>query len=66
MPGNEYTARINQAADECLGRCLQSSTPPHLTLSGFCRELEEERRWRMDDVELVRTIVSNALARQGV
>jgi hypothetical protein len=65
MPGDEYTARINQAADECLDRCLRSSTPTNLTLSGFCRELEDERRWRKDDVEIVRSIVTKALALRG-
>jgi hypothetical protein len=65
MPGDDYVARINHAADECLGRCFRSSTPPELTLTGFCRELEEERLWSKPDVELVRTIVSKALAQRA-
>jgi hypothetical protein len=64
MPEDDYVARINQAADEGLGRCFRSSTPPELTLTGFCRELETERQWSKADVELVRTIVSRALAQR--
>lgn len=65
MPSDDYVARINQAADECLGRCFRSSTPPDLTLRGFCSELEQERGWVKNDIELVRNIVSQALLQRG-
>jgi len=58
----DSVARINHAVDECLDRCLKSSTPGHLTLEGYCCELREDPDWSGDEVNQVRSIVLRLLA----
>lgn len=67
MPNpNDQIARLNQAVDECLGRCSQASTPPNLTVEGYCRELQQERGWDNAEVQQVREIVTRALVRRAI
>jgi len=61
---DDLTSRINQAVDECLDRCSKSSTPPGITIDGFCRELLDERAWRQPDVDQVNAIVTRIMIQQ--
>ena len=63
---NDQIARMNQAVDECLGRCSQASTPPALTIEGYCRELHEERGWDNAEVHQVREIATRTLVQRAV
>jgi hypothetical protein len=58
----DVIAKINRAVDECLDRCLASSTPGHLTLEGFCRDLQGNPAWTKEEIEQVRSIVLRNLA----
>jgi hypothetical protein len=55
-------AKMNRTVDECLDHCLRSSTPGHLTLEGFCRDLREDQGWKDEEIELLRSIVLRILA----
>lgn len=55
---DDFVARINQAVDECLGRCSQAGVPPAITVDGYCRELLHERQWQPNDIEAVRKIAA--------
>jgi hypothetical protein len=59
MP-DDVVARMNQAVDECLERCSNASTPPALTIEGYCRDLKDNG-WDDADVELVRRVATRAL-----
>jgi hypothetical protein len=56
----DLVSRINQAVDECLDRCSKSSTPPDITIDGFCQELLKQG-WPEADVEQVRQIATRAV-----
>jgi hypothetical protein len=58
----DVVAKINRAVDECLDRCLNSSTPGHLTLEGFCRDLQNNPAWTSEEIGNVRSIVLRLLA----
>lgn len=58
----DAVARINSAVDECLDRCLKSSTPGNLTLAGYCRDLRDDPDWSSEEIEQVRSIVLRILA----
>jgi hypothetical protein len=60
----DVVAKINCAVDECLDRCLGSSTPGHLTLEGFCRDLQDDPAWTSEEIDRVRSIVLRILAGQ--
>jgi hypothetical protein len=57
----DLVAKINRAVDECLDRCSQSSTPPELTVAGFCDELRVDPLWLDHEVDLVRSALERAL-----
>lgn len=60
----DFVAKVNLAVDEALDRCRSSSTPAHLTLTGFCDELHTRGDWSDSEVELVRSIASRVLTRE--
>jgi hypothetical protein len=62
MDDVDVVARINQAVDECLDRCLKSSTPGHLTLDGYCHDLQEDPNWSSVEIDQVRSIVLRLLS----
>ena len=59
---SEAVARINHAVDECLDRCLKSSTPGHLTLEGYCGDLLKDPSWNSEEIDQVRSIVLRLLS----
>jgi hypothetical protein len=61
----DLVAKINRAVDDCLGRCSQSSTPPEITVRGFCAELSADPTWSSSEVDLVRTTVQRTLGSEG-
>jgi hypothetical protein len=61
----DAVAKINRAVDECLDRCLKSSTPGHLTLEGFCLDLEDNPAWTSEEISNVRSIVLRLLAEKA-
>ena len=63
---DDLVARINQAVDECLDRCSQASTPPAITVDGYCRELLDDRQWPPTDVEEVRKIATRILIQRAM
>jgi hypothetical protein len=58
----DVVAKINRAVDDCLDRCLASSTPGHLTLEGFCHDLRDNPAWSDEDIDRVRSIVLRILS----
>lgn len=60
---DDRTTRINAAIDECLDRCSKSSTPPGITLQGFCAELHEQG-WSDEDIKVVQTTAARIVRQQ--
>ena len=58
-------SRINLAVDECLDRCGMASTPPALTVEGFCQELLAAG-WDEGEVKLVSSSATRVLIQRAL
>jgi len=66
MPNSDdQVARINLAVDECLDRCAKASTPPALTVQGYCQELTASG-WSEADVRLVSSAATRVLVQRAM
>jgi len=58
-------SRINLAVDQCLERCSKASTPPALTIEGFCKELLAAG-WDAVEIKLVSSSVTRVLVQRAL